>query len=95
MLVASRAKKRPPGASTRHTSSSIAVNSRSSRAKCSTALQMTASDEPSSHGGKQASPVNVVGRQRWVQRRHELTNRANGGRVCIHRSHVEAVSQEI
>ena len=47
MLVANRAKNNPPDARMRHISSSIAVNSCSSRAKCRTALQMTASVESS------------------------------------------------
>ena len=60
MLDARRAKNRPPRASTRHISSSMRSKWPRSRAKCSTALQMTASMRPSGHGSTCSAPWRML-----------------------------------
>ena len=96
MDEARRQKNSPPGLSTRHVPRSIAANSASSRAKCSTALLITTSAKAS---GKRVRldrlDAEIVGRQRGRETRRQRLHGLDRGGVRIDGVHVEAAAQQI
>ena len=96
MLDARRAKKRPPGARTRHISSTMRSKWARSRAKCRTALHTTASIRPSGHGSAWIAPWRMLsagsaGRQRGG----ELARRGHRAGVLVDRVNLEPAREKI